>query len=322
MPSANNTNETARRSIDDDQLPDAYDQLVPRSELAYDHKHNPRHVQPLDKLRRSVQEQGLQQPLIVRPAENKEIYLITDGWQRFQAARDAGWTRFPVTIYQSAAAALKASETASIERDWDPYHWAQYVQSVAEVLDDETDSKTGQAALIAESIDGVRKQSTITQYLEALQLPEPLHLLLSGGPEGNTGDWAALQQHNQHIARYNNMSWEIASYLSRRRNDVSTERLIGIGATVLRFDNSKKKKAFIDRAVELSETHLETVWKEIEFNGESEKYLQLDSVTVRMSPKKKQALMRYCREYEQSVTEMVREHLRDRAEEAVADSSV
>ena len=322
MPSGNNTNETAQRSIDDDQLPDAYDQLVPRSELAYDNKHNPRHVQPLDELRRSVQEQGLQRPLIVRPAEGRETYLITDGWQRFQAARDEGWTRFPVAIYQSAAAALKATETASIKRDWDPYHWAKYVQSVAEVLDDEADSKTEQARLVAEHIDGVRKQTTIKQYLETLQLPEPLHLLLPGGPEGNTSDWAALRQHNRHIDRYGNMSFEIASYLARRRDDVPAERLTGIGATVLQFDDSEQKKAFITRAVELPDTHLETVWKEIAFNGESERYFEVRPVAVRMSPKEKQALMRYCKQNKQSVTEMVREHLRDCAEEAVADSSV
>jgi len=124
---------TTPTEIDSAQLPAAYDELIPIEQLVHG-KHNPRRVRPTDVLRESVAQEGLDRPLIVWWDADREVYQITDGWQRYQAATEAGWEQLPVKICESPLDALQATETASIVRQWSKYEWAQYYKSLDEEL--------------------------------------------------------------------------------------------------------------------------------------------------------------------------------------------
>jgi len=120
--------------FDEEKLPSSFDKLISVDKLIHG-EHNPRRVQPKDSLRKSISRDGLDRALIVRPDPEGDVYHITDGWQRYQAATDCGWERLPVTVYETTLEALKATETASIVREWSMYEWANYCQSLAEQFD-------------------------------------------------------------------------------------------------------------------------------------------------------------------------------------------
>jgi ParB-like nuclease domain. len=115
-------------------LPSEYDALVSVDSLIHG-AHNPRQMTPSKELRASVAEMGLNQPLIVRPDPTDDVYHITDGWQRYQAATECGWEQLLVQIYEAGLGALAATETASILWEWSSYEWRQYCRSVANELE-------------------------------------------------------------------------------------------------------------------------------------------------------------------------------------------
>lgn len=109
--------------VDESLLPDNYDELVSIERLVHG-QHNPRQVRPKDELQRSIETNGINRPLVVRPDETQGVYHITDGWQRYQAATECGWEVLPVKVYETPLAALEATETESIVREWSTYEWA------------------------------------------------------------------------------------------------------------------------------------------------------------------------------------------------------
>src|SRR6056297_1613749 len=122
-------------------LPDTYDELLPVGQLIHG-EHNPRRVRPSETLKQSIAGFGINKPLIVRPDPNEnDVYHITDGWQRYQAAVSCGWEHLPVRIYEDTLDALEATEMESIVREWSTYEWAQYCRSLAEEIGNDTGSK-------------------------------------------------------------------------------------------------------------------------------------------------------------------------------------
>ena len=70
-------------------LPDEEHTLVHISKLEHG-EYNPRRVRPKESLKGSVSNSGINRPLIVRPDSEEDLYHVTDGWQRYQAALNAG----------------------------------------------------------------------------------------------------------------------------------------------------------------------------------------------------------------------------------------
>ena len=139
-------------------------------------------------LRRLIARTGLQRPLIVRPDGDSERYQVTGGWQRYQAATDLGWEQSPVRLYEGTIPVLKATEGASIVREWSTLQWIKYCQSVVRKLR-ATDSAAdrlethGQvASAVADRT--VRCGQTVRRYLAALSLPDVVHPLFGDGPDG------------------------------------------------------------------------------------------------------------------------------------------
>ncbi len=289
-------------SVDDALLPPEYDQLVPADQLKHG-RYNPRRVRPRDELRQSIAEHGLQRALIVRPDTDGEGYHITDGWQRYQAATECGWEKLPVSVFESALDALEAAESASIVREWTPYAWAQHCQAVAAEVESES-----RQDLIEQVADRTTKSAaTVRRYLDVLSLPDEVHPLLVDGPDGSEQTWAALKNYNNDVRRYDGLQWTVAHQLARRQSQLSERRVIGIAAKAVEFEGAEDAIEFVESAAEESEKPLDTIRREVLLGQQHPRYIEVPRTVVRMDRAEKQALMKYCREQRQSLTELVTE---------------
>lgn len=301
-------------------LPDSYDRLVHVEQLVHG-QHNPRRVPPSATLRDSIDRVGVQRPLIVHPAAGttatapspaETVYHITDGWQRYQAATALGWEHLPVQVYDSAAAALQATESASIVTQWSTYHWAQYCQSVAAELEDTTDGSL--AAAVADRTDPTPQ--TVRKYLAALSLPELVHPLLYDGPAGDEQTWQALANYFPRVRQFKGLSWQVAARLHTlgQQHDISRDRLLASAAHAVQYDR-ETGLAFVKRATDCPATPMQTVHARVQQAGAHEAYLQVPRVTVAMSDAEKTAVMQHCSETRQPLSDLVETHLQTLADE-------
>lgn len=301
----------ASADIPESLLPAGYDRLVPVEQLVHG-EHNPRRVRPTAELRASIGERGLRRPLIVRPDEEvDDRYHITDGWQRYQAATAQGWEELPVCIYESSLAALAATETESIVREWSTYDWARYCQSVAAELDG------GSRQALAEQVADrtVKSARTVRRYLDVLSLPDEIHVLLNDGPEGREQDWETLANHNGEVRRYDGLAWVVAGHLARRQAGLARHRVVGIAAMAVTFTHSEDAIEFVEVAAERPDQPLDSVRREVLFSQQHPRYIEVPRVVVRMERDKKEALMEYCCEERKSLTEIVAERVEELAAE-------
>ena len=294
------------------QLPANYDALVPIDQLIHG-EHNPRRVRPKSVLKESIAKQGLERPLIVRSAAESEKYHITDGWQRYQAATAAGWERLPVEIYESSAGALKATETASIVREWSTYDWAKYCQSLAEELAPDASSTYAAAKQIAP--ETTRSVQTVYRYLDVLSLPSEIHPLLTDGPEGDSQQWAALKNYNPGVKQYGDLRWPVAAAITRGETAISPDRQIGIAATVVQFGDTALAKEFVEQARSEPDTGLEVIRKRVEFGSNHTQYLELPRQAIPMEVEERKAIMDYCQQTRQTLSGIIEQSLRELAED-------
>lgn len=303
---------TKQADIDESQLPSEYDELVSVEKLTHG-RHNPRQVRPKDELQRSIETNGINRALIVRPDDEDEVFHITDGWQRYQAATECGWEVLPVKIYETPLEALEATETESIVREWSTYEWAVYCESVAAELDGDSTHE-----LVEKVADRtVKSARTVRRYLDVLSLPREVHLLLNDGPAGTEQEWMALKNHNPDVRQYDGLPWTVAARLAERQSELDRHRVVGIAVIAVTFDHSDEAKKFIELAADEQDRPLETIRKQIVFGQTHRRYLRVPQVAVPMREDKKEAVMDYCRVRRKPLSEVVKETVERIAEEKV-----
>lgn len=309
------TTTDSERISDETLLPDTYDQLL-RVERLIHGEHNPRREQPSARLRRSIQRHGLDRALIVRPDPEQDIYHITDGWQRYQAATDCGWEVLPVRIYETPLAALEATEVASIGLSWSTYDWAQYYESLASEV--EAESRQRLIERVANLTDGARSTVTIRKYLDALSLPVEIHPLLREDNAGSEHAWAALKNHNPDVRQYSGLSWEVAARLARYQDSLNKQRVVGIAATAVEFEMSVAEE-FVAEAAARPEIPLATIRQEVLYGQQHDRYLEVPRVAVRLDHDEKQAIMEHCHQTHQSLSKIVTERIEALAQDVVKE---
>ncbi len=131
----------------------------------------------LNELAQSIREQGVMQPILVRPAENGnggKIYEIIAGERRFRAAQIAGLQDMPVIVKEvddQTAAAMALIENIQRE-DLNPLEEAQGIHRLI------TDfSFTHEQAASAVG----RSRSAVTNLLRLLNLTRPVQTMLVAG---------------------------------------------------------------------------------------------------------------------------------------------
>lgn len=146
--------------------------LLPLDELQPG-KYQPRTVMDedaLSALSASIREQGLMQPILVRPLGSGR-YEIIAGERRWRASRLAGLTEVPVLVRDVPdEAALKMALIENIQREeLNPLEEAQGIRRLIHEFD-----MTHQAA--AEAVG--RSRSAVTNLLRLLQLAKPVQKML------------------------------------------------------------------------------------------------------------------------------------------------
>lgn len=300
---------------DPSSLPDEDHTLVHVSKLVHG-EHNPRRVQPKPTLKQSVKGSGINRPLIVRPDPDEDVYHITDGWQRYQAAIDAGWEQLPVRICDTTLEALDQTKLDSAgRREWSPYDWAQFCRSMAQEIQTEDDSKMEIVRRVAEAVD--LTPNTVRRYLNVLSLPQIIHPLLTVGPDGSSAEWAQLQSYNEDVRQYSGLRLRVADRLATLQSSVtSDDRLIAIAAKAVEFTEPEDAIEFIELAVDDSEQRLDMIRREVLVGSDHSQHIIVPRVAVKLTTEQKQALMDYCHQQRCPLSDIVAEEITTLAEEA------
>lgn len=299
-------------------LPEQYDALIEINRLIHG-KHNPRKVPPMDELRASIENDGLERPLIVRPDADTDRYHITDGWQRYQAATALGWERLPVTVYESTLDALAATERTGLNREWTTYDRARFYRSIADEL--ETDGMTVWETACRIADEWAPTAQTIRRYLDVLSLPAIVHPLLNDGPEASESQWRALKHHNESIRRYRGLQWRVAGRLGRRAREygLSERRIIEIAANAVRYDTDTALE-FIEAAATDPDVSIQVITQQIHRAGRHESGFRVPSIVVDLPESQQRALMAYCANERRQLSSVVESLIRSRAEELEEES--
>lgn len=120
----------------------------------------------LQELADSIREQGVLQPLLVRPAEDG-LYEIVAGERRFRASRLAGLKRIPVVVKElSDEAAMLAALIENLQReDLNPIEEAQGLQELVRKFNLSQEEIAGRIG---------KSRSLVANTLRLLKLPEPI----------------------------------------------------------------------------------------------------------------------------------------------------
>ena len=188
-------------------IPDAEESLThaPRAAMEVDvDQLEPNHYQPrgpidaakLEELARSIQSNGVIQPIIVRkldsPLGGRERYQIIAGERRWRAAQQAQLSTVPIVVKDVPAAEKKRLlEMALIENiqreDLNPMEAAAAYQRLAEEFHLKQDDIAVQVG---------KDRATVANYLRLLKLPEEVR--------GNVASGALSMGHARAIVALNN----------------------------------------------------------------------------------------------------------------------
>jgi ParB family chromosome partitioning protein len=180
--------------------------------------HQPRQgmkAEDLEHLKSSILEQGVLQPILVRP--NGGRYQIIAGERRFRAAQGAGLAEVPVIVRQATdEEMLELALIENLQRsDLDPIEKATSFRSYLE-----RSGKTQEVAAARLGLD----RSTIANMIRLLELPDLVQGMVREGlvAMGHARAILALGDHKRQIA--------IAERVAREGLSVrQVERLVGAG---------------------------------------------------------------------------------------------
>lgn len=128
---------------------------------------------PLEELAESIKNQGIVQPLLVRPLPESGKYQIVAGERRYRAAKMAGLTEVPVTVRElSDQEALTLALVENLQReDLNPIEEAEAMQALRESLGESQD-------VLASRLG--KSRSSVANALRLLQLPQDMRQALAG----------------------------------------------------------------------------------------------------------------------------------------------
>jgi hypothetical protein len=213
--------------------------------------------------------------------------------------------------------ALKATETASIVREWSTYEWANYCQSLAEQFD-----ANSRSALIERvAAQTIHSPPTVRRYLDVMSLPRELHPLLKNGPEGSTQECSMVRNNNDDVRQYSGLWWTVAAQVARGQSAVACSRIFAIAAQAVEFELADDAMEFVELALENPQTDLDTLRRQVLLGSHHSQYLLVPRVPVRLQTDKKQAVLDYCHQNRTSLSDVVAEKIESLADEVSDDGS-
>jgi ParB/RepB/Spo0J family partition protein len=311
---------TGQTDITDSRLPDAYDELVSIGRLRHG-KHNVRRSPPSQNLRRSIEHDGIETPLVARRSNGDgDMLHITDGWQRYQAAADLGWQKMPVNIYDETIAALEAAERRSMVDEWSTYHAAKHVHSVFQESNTEDQDEDELIKHIAERTR--RTTPTVRRYLKAFQLPDVLLPLLKEPRNVTDAEYRRLKKDMPEVRQYGGLSWQVAEEIGPYCGEVPDDRIIQVALRTLKY-KSENAIAFVHQVLDADDESKTLQQAEYElFNGvtpEEECRMQIPRFTMRLDPNKRKAVMDHLQARKLHLSDAVEQQVREFADEVNGD---
>jgi hypothetical protein len=153
--------------------------------------------------------------------------MITDGWQRYQAARELGWSHLPVNVYSNALEALEHAEIQSINDEWTTFQAAKHINSVYQMYKTEQDDE---AALEEVAGRTARSEQTVRRYLKAFNLPDAAINLLKKRENITSQELRTANNFwDSNIKRFSGrlLSWQVAAVAGELRDEFkSDDRLL------------------------------------------------------------------------------------------------
>jgi ParB-like chromosome segregation protein Spo0J len=309
-------------TVSDTRLPDTYDKLVSVERLRHG-EHNVRRSTPSQNLVRSIERDGFEKPLIVRrPEPDASVLHVTDGWQRYQAARELGWRELPVREYADTMEALQAAERNSIVDEWTTYQAARHVQSLYQESAPETDDESELLAEIGERTS--RTVRTVERYLKAFQLPEILHPLLKNRENITDADYQPLKNHREDVRQYGGLSWQVAKHLGEYRGDVDDDMLIEVALASLDYNSADAIELVHEVLDEGTDTRSVKMAEYKLFSGVSvneESRMLVPRFMMSLSPEKRESLMDHIQARKIHLTDAVEERVKEYADEVHEQSN-
>jgi ParB family chromosome partitioning protein len=241
-------------------IPDAADTLAspPRASLEVDvDQLEPNHYQPrgpidagkLDELARSIQANGVIQPIVVRkldsPPGGRERYQIIAGERRWRAAQQAQLAKVPIVVKNvPASEKQRLLEMALIENiqreDLNPMEAAAAYQRLVDEFQLKQDDIAVQVG---------KDRATVANYLRLLKLPEEVR--------GNVASGALSMGHARAIVALNNETDQrrlardvVSRGLSVRETEALVKKAIGTRPGDDKPEPIKPKKDVHTRAAE------------------------------------------------------------------------
>lgn len=295
----------------DSRLPDSYDKLVPQDRLRHG-EHNVRRATPSGRLKRSIEKDGLSDPLVVREVSESDQYHVTDGWQRYQAAVELGWDELPVNVYSDTLTALEAAERESIVREWTTYQAAQHVASLYDELIGEGETQSDAIETVADRT--ARTPETVKRYLNAFQIPADLEPLLKERHNITAAEWQALENYRENIRQFSGLSWKVAALAGKRREQIDDERLRRLLLASLDYTSADAKR-LLNEAVADPTASIQLLQYRL-FNGAAteQNWIRIPQTGVKMDEAKKQAVLDYCHTQKVHLSDVVERKMRQFAE--------
>lgn len=302
---------------DTGRLPDSYDQLVAKEQLSHG-THNVRRVKPSHQLTRSIEKDGLTDPLVVRPSDDGS-YQITDGWQRYQAAISLGWDQLPVNVYHKTLAALEAAEASSIVTEWTTYQTARHVESLYTEL--ATDAATlDQATMRQVATRTPRTYETVKRYLHALSIPQDLQPLLKQRQNITEQEWQAVENYDPDVRRYDGLSWKVAAKAGQHTDSLAGDRCRRVLLETLGYDVPTGRR-LVKEAVENPDSTIDMLTYRFDERGTRERWLRVPQLGLRIEEGKKEAVMDYCHNRKVHLSDIVEKQVREFADKVASEET-
>lgn len=293
-------------------LPDSYDELVEHERLRHG-EHNVRFASPSGELKRSIEKDGIQNPLVVRPVSGSDSYHVTDGWQRYQAAVELGWNELPVNVYTDKLDALEAAERQSIVREWTTFQKAKHVQSLYSELRAEHTTDRQTVETVAEQT--AQSEPTVRRHLNALRLPAILHPLLKQKQNVTEAEWNALRNYKKNIRSYNGLSWQVAAEAGQHVDQFGEEHLIRLMVVALGYD-AEQGCRLVNEAVQDPEASLSMLkYRLFDAGSDHHNWIRVPQTGIRLENEKKEAIIDYCNDRKIHLSDVVEQLIKEFAED-------
>jgi hypothetical protein len=286
--------------MNDSRLPDSYDELVSTDRLRRG-EHNVRNARPSDQLIQSIERSGIATALVTRPTphDGNDLLYITDGWQRYQAAVELGWSQVPVNVYDDVIEALENAELQSIVDEWTTYQAATHVNQLYQELPTDGGQEDETVSLIADRT--ARSEQTVRRYLDAFKLPDTLRNLLKNRGNITDSEWKSAdnfyREATDNIRDCNGtpLSWRVAAKAGRRRQDFEDPDRFLRAVTATTDFTADKGYRLIDEMADDHELTVPGAVNRLFDNGsyENERYFKIPRTGMTLEPEKKRAIMEY-----------------------------